>query len=122
MINFNAIADCLVMCRFLNRDLLTWDDYSEILSLLTGAEKTEKELKEIANNIVTLGRLYNIKSGLSMKDDIISDRFFTEPIGIKGSDGSYVSKEDYIQALEEYYRLRNWDKKGAPKFSPETDF
>ncbi|UCB46640.1 MAG: aldehyde ferredoxin oxidoreductase C-terminal domain-containing protein, partial [Spirochaetota bacterium] len=119
MINFNAIADCFVLCRFLNRDLLTWDDYSEIFSLLTGIEKTQKEFEEIANNIVTLGRLYNIGKGLTMVDDILPDRFFSEPVGIDGSKGNIVSKEDYIESLKQYYRLRNWDDNGVPQYSPQ---
>jgi aldehyde:ferredoxin oxidoreductase len=119
MINFNAIADCLILCRFLNRDLLTWDDYSEMLFLLTGIEKTTEELKKVANNIVSLGRMYNIKSGLTMRDDILPDRFFTEPSGITGSEGRTVSKAEYMLALKEYYRLRNWDEDGVPKFTPD---
>jgi len=118
MINFNVIADCFILCRFLNRDLLTWDDYSKMLFLLTGNEKKREKLEQIANNLITLGRLYNIKSGLSIRDDILPERFFSEPIGIPGSDGSAVSKERYFQQLTQYYRMRNWDEKGVPRFSP----
>jgi aldehyde:ferredoxin oxidoreductase len=120
MINFNAIADCFILCRFLNRDLLTWDDYSKMLYLLTGIEKTKREMEAIANNIVTLGRRYNIESGLTIQDDIIPDRFFTEQIGRLDSEKSSVSKEEYMQALKEYFRLRNWNEYGIPKFFPEV--
>jgi len=80
MINFNAIADCFVYCRFLNRDLLTWEDYSEALYLLTGMEKSQEELKEIANNTVTLGRWFNIKNRFGSKDDLLPERFYNEPL------------------------------------------
>ena len=42
MIDFNAIADCFILCRFLNRDLLTWQDYSRLLLLLTGLERARR--------------------------------------------------------------------------------
>ncbi len=115
MINFNAIADCFIFCRFLNRDLLTWEDYSETLYLLTGIEKDREELERIANNIVTLGRLYNIKYGLTMKDDLLPERFFTEPIGPEGSNGNVVLKSDYIKELQNYYLLRGWNSEGIPR-------
>jgi aldehyde:ferredoxin oxidoreductase len=118
MINFNAVADCFTLCRFLNRDLLTWDDYSEMLFLLTGMEKSQEEFVEIANNIVTLGRWYNVKLGFGKDEDMLPDRFYAEPNPSGESKGRTVSKEDYIRELELYYRFRNWDVRGVPRFCP----
>jgi len=122
MINFNGIADCFVYCRFLNRDLLTWEDYSEALYLLTGMEKSPDELKEIANNIITLGRWFNLKSGFGSQDDLLPERFYNEPLISGGSNGFMVDKKDYLREVKHYYFLRNWDENGIPRFMPEHLF
>jgi aldehyde:ferredoxin oxidoreductase len=67
------------------------------------------DLKEIANNISTLRRLINIREGWSKQDDMLPSRFFEEPVG-----GKRLNKEEFLYMLEEYYRLRGWDKQGIP--------
>jgi aldehyde:ferredoxin oxidoreductase len=118
MIDFNAIADCFVLCRFLNRDLLTWADYSRMLHLLTGLEKDEKELKGIANDIVTLGRWYNLARGLGPADDLLPARFYEEPNVSAKSGGHVVSRPEYLAELKRYYARRNWDGEGVPRYRP----
>ncbi|MGQ9616951.1 MAG: aldehyde ferredoxin oxidoreductase family protein [Spirochaetota bacterium] len=119
MINFNAIAECFIYCRFLNRDLLTWEDYAEALYLLTGMSKSKEELKGIANDIITLGRWYNIKNGLTMKDDLLPERFYNEPNVSRQSGGTTVSREDYLRELRRYYSYRRWSEDGIPLYMPE---
>jgi len=119
MINFNAIADCFIFCRFLNRDLLTWDDYSNVLYLLTGIEKDKKEFEKIANDIVTLGRWYNIKGGLTSKNDLLPERFFNEPNISVRSNGEIISKDEYIKEIKNYYSIRKWNNNGIPNYMPK---
>jgi aldehyde:ferredoxin oxidoreductase len=114
MINFNAIADCFVFCRFLNRDLLTYDDYSEVLYLLTGMEKKRDDFVEIANRIVTLGRWYNLQEGLSVEEDMLPNRFYTEPNESLNSGGRTVDREAFRREIGKYYALRGWDERGVP--------
>jgi aldehyde:ferredoxin oxidoreductase len=118
MIDFNAIADCFILCRFLNRDLLTWADYSRMLYLLTGMEKGEAELKGIANDIVTLGRWYNLRRGLTQADDLLPARFYREANVSAKSGGHVVSRQDYLAELKRYYALRNWNEEGVPRYRP----
>ncbi|MFW6137996.1 MAG: aldehyde ferredoxin oxidoreductase family protein [Spirochaetota bacterium] len=118
MVNFNAIADCFILCRFLNRDLLTWEDYSESLYLLTGMEKTKKQLTETANNIITMGRWFNMETMLNSSDDLLPERFYTQPIISMGSRGAVVDKGEYLKELKQYYSLRNWNEQGMPNFRP----
>ena len=114
MINFNAIADCFILCRFLNRDLLTYDDYSEMLYLLTGMEKRKNDFIQIANRIVTLGRQYNLQEGLSAEEDMLPERFFSEPNESLNSGGRTVDHDAYRREIGKYYKLRGWDKRGIP--------
>jgi aldehyde:ferredoxin oxidoreductase len=118
MINFNVIADSMILCRFLNRDLLTWEDYTEMLFLLTGIEKGRGDLEKIANDIVTLGRRINIKGGFTSRDDALPERFYNEPIGPENSQRHAVSKQEYERELKLYYKMRNWDENGIPTYDP----
>jgi aldehyde:ferredoxin oxidoreductase len=118
MIDFNAIADCLVLCRFLNRDLLAWGDYSRMLYLLTGLQKSETELKAAARDIATLGRWYNLGCGLGPQDDLLPERFFGEAHADGGSAGRRLSREEYLAELGRYYALRGWNGQGVPGYRP----
>jgi aldehyde:ferredoxin oxidoreductase len=118
MIDFNVVGDCFILCRFLNRDLLTWADYSRMLYLLTGLRKDEKELKGIANDIVTLGRWYNLARGLGLADDLLPARFYEEPNVSAKSGGHVVSRQEYLAELRRYYARRNWDEQGVPRYRP----
>jgi aldehyde:ferredoxin oxidoreductase len=114
MVNFNAIADCFILCRFLNRDLLTYEDYAEMLYLLTGMKKKEEDFIGIANHIVTMGRSYNLQDGLSTEDDMLPERFFSEASDSLNSGGHTLNREAYRQEIVRYYALRGWDDKGVP--------
>ena len=118
MIDFNAVADCLILCRFLNRDLLTWGDYSRMLQLLTGRVSGEAELKRIANDLATLGRWGNLERGLGAADDRLPGRFFSEPNVSERSGGHAVSEADFLSELRRYYALRNWNGEGVPNYRP----
>ena len=118
MIDFNAIADCFVLCRFLNRDLLGWEDYSRMLYLLTGMERSEAELKAVARDITTLGRWYNLGCGLGPGDDLLPERFFREAHADGGSAGQRLSREEYLKELARYYALRGWSEQGVPGYRP----
>jgi aldehyde:ferredoxin oxidoreductase len=118
MIDFNAVGDCFIFCRFLNRDLLTWADYSRLLYLLTGMRKTESELKATARDITTLGRWYNLARGLGLEDDLLPARFYEEPNVSAQSGGHVVSRQEYLRELRRYYALRGWDEQGVPGYRP----
>ncbi|MBA7525814.1 hypothetical protein ES705_17971 [subsurface metagenome] len=68
-----------------------------------------------ANNIVTLGRLYNIKNGLNLYDDLLPERFYTESNISEGAEGKIISKKDYMEEIKKYYSLRGWDEEGIPE-------
>ncbi len=118
MMDFNTVGDCFILCRFLNRDLLAWADYSRLLYLLTGLEKGEAELKGLANEVTTLGKWYNLARGLGLADDLLPARFYEEPNVSAKSGGHVVSREEHLAELRRYYARRNWDGEGVPRYRP----
>ena len=105
-----TLQDALILCRFY-RDLYLWDEFAEIVRITTGMELDKEGLQKIASNIQDAGRLFNIREGLTRADDTLPTRFFTEWIGAKKS---VITKEQLERLINDYYRLRGWDKDGVP--------
>jgi len=109
-----TIFDTLILCRFL-RDVVQWDDLTVILKATTGLSYKKEQLKEIAEDITTLRRLFNIREGLTKEDDLLPERMFKEA---RKDDGKVLRKEEFLFMLNDYYKLRNWDTEGKPRKLP----
>ena len=65
--------------------------------------------------VFTILKAYNIRQGLTRKDDSWPDRFFNEQMPEGPAKGAILSRDTIEQVLDEYYELRGWDKKtGLP--------
>ena len=104
-----TIMDTMIICRFF-RDMVGWPELLTLTKATTGLDVGEPRLKEIANNITTFRRLINLREGWTKEDDMLPPRFFEEPINGK----KVIKKDNFIYMLEEYYRLRGWNKEGKP--------
>jgi aldehyde:ferredoxin oxidoreductase len=109
-----VILDSLIACHF-GRDLFfNWDDLVSLLQLVTGKVTTKAELQEKANRTVTTARKFNLREGISRKDDTLPKRFMEEPLPEGGSQGSIVKKEELNKMVDDYYSLRGWTNEGIP--------
>lgn len=106
-----TLFDCLIFCRFY-RDLVSWEDFSTVIAATCGQQFNKKELQSIANKITGWTRLFNLKAGISKKEDTLPPRFFQEPLDKEGK--QIITKEELKYMLNDYYRLRGWDKEGVP--------
>ena len=66
---------------------------------------------KIGTRIWNLKRLFNLKAGLSAKDDTLAPRMLKDPIPAGPYQGQ-VNKLDVM--MTEYYSLRGWNAKGVP--------
>jgi aldehyde:ferredoxin oxidoreductase len=105
-----VLFDSLVLCRFF-RDIYTWDRLSRIIAMTTGMELDKEGLTALAARISDQARLFNIEMGLTKADDVLPERFFSEPLT---PSGSVLTKEDYETMRADYYRVRGWDEEGRP--------
>jgi aldehyde:ferredoxin oxidoreductase len=78
------------------------------------------ELMEAGERICTLERMFNNREGASRKDDMLPERYFTEPtpLGPEGMKDKLIDRDKYELLLDEYYGAHAWDIKGVP--TPET--
>ncbi|MBI2355472.1 MAG: aldehyde ferredoxin oxidoreductase family protein [Deltaproteobacteria bacterium] len=109
----NAAVDSLVACKF-SFFGASLEEYAELLSAATGCEYSPQRLKEIGRRIVLTERFYNCANGFSRRDDMLPERFFSEP-GTSG-DGVEIPPIDrrrFEEELEKYYRIRGLNSDGC---------
>ncbi len=105
-----TIFDSLVLCRFY-RDLYQWEELSLMIKAATGLELDKDGLRKIAKNIMDDTRRFNIREGLSKKDDLLPKRFYTEPLP---ETGKVITEDQMKQLVADYYQERGWDEDGNP--------
>ena len=61
-----------------------------------------------------MARMFNIREGLSSKDDYLPDRLF-EPLEQGTERERQITREDFAKALKLYYEAMGWDPEtGVP--------
>lgn len=110
--NLGALMDSLLLCKF-GRYIYNFQNMAEMLSLVTGYNYTAEQMIEIAERIVTLTRLINVKMGVDRSKDQLPRRLY-EPVEFEGKEYK-LTKEEVERALDMYYELRGWDERGVPR-------
>ena len=108
------IHDALILCRFFRDIYWDWDNLLTIVEVTTGLKLDEKGLRKIAANIQDETRRFNLREGVTAKDDTLPKRFFDEPLG---KQGKTISRADLQTMVRDYYALRGWDEQGVPRGS-----
>ena len=106
------IYDTLHLCRFA-RKIYTWSKLVTMINALTGFGCNESDVKLVAERINTLARMFNVREGISKKDDTISGKYIRETVKVNETKVQ-LAEEEIILMVEEYYKLRGWDKNGLP--------
>jgi aldehyde:ferredoxin oxidoreductase len=106
------IHDSLILCRFYRDIYWDWNYLSTIVELTTGLKLDEKGLRKVSSNIQNETRRFNLREGITAKDDTLPKRFFDEPLG---KDEKTIRREDLQKMLQDYYALRGWSSEGIPK-------
>ena len=105
-----TIFDSLILCRFY-RDLYQWDELAAIIKGTTGLEMDKEKMRSIASAITNNTRLFNLKQGLTTKEDKLPKRFYTEALP---ETGKVVNEGQMDQLIRDYYKARGWTDKGKP--------
>jgi len=86
-------------------ELVRWTNY------ITGWDMTVNEYMKTGERIWNLQRLYNVRCGISRKDDTLPERITMLP-------GTHSERATHVPSLNiqlaEYYDYRNWDEFGIP--------
>ena len=114
--DFGTVIDSIGVCKFgtFFPPALYWDRIATALSLVTGFEIDVERLKVIGERIVNLQRMFNVREGITRKDDTQPRRLLEERSPSPGRAKGHVV---YLKPmLDEYYQLRSWDvETGIPR-------
>ena len=106
-----AIRDALIVCWYTcSWPPIFWvEDFAPLLAATTGEQAfgDPQELMHIGARLVTLKRCFNVREGITRRDDTLPRRFTHEPMPSGPSRGQTVNLGPM---LDEYYALYGWDK------------
>jgi len=117
LVSFGELAGVLGVCRFSfqssEKKNLNLKRLSNLMSALTGWNLTPIDLLKIGERAYTLKRCFNVREGITRKDDTLPKRLMA-PLTSGPTKGVKVENLDGM--LDEFYDAFEWDKKtGAPK-------
>ncbi len=128
-----VLCDCSTFCSFLFSNADSFLDPSveagmsneltekriatvtEMLASATGIEFTPAEIFKIGERVNVLARCFNIREGITRKDDYLPKRLAEEGIPGGPSAGAKTTKEDQDFLLDQYYELFGYDSDGIPR-------
>jgi aldehyde:ferredoxin oxidoreductase len=83
--------------------------FEKWLTYITGETFSSGHLQEIGARIFNLERMYNLREGLTARDDTLPPRILYEPTFKHMTSGHPLG-----QLLPRYYKNRGWDANGVP--------
>ncbi|MDH5708556.1 MAG: aldehyde ferredoxin oxidoreductase family protein [Hylemonella sp.] len=86
-------------------------DVAPQVAAACGDEYTTEELEKIGERIWNMEREFNLRAGLTAKDDTLPKRLLTEAAKTGPAKGRV---NDLGKMLPHYYEVRGWDKDGKP--------
>jgi len=110
--NFFALKFSGIWCDFWAIDL---EQIAILMRHLWGRDVSRDELMQLGERIWNLGRLFNLREGLTAADDTVPARLHDEALGEGPAAGIAIGRDEFAAALAEYYELRGWDEAGVPR-------
>jgi aldehyde:ferredoxin oxidoreductase len=113
-----TITNCLEICTW-NTTIsgleINLEDVASLISAVTGRDVDVVDVRDIADRVWNLERAFQVREGISRKDDVLKGRLWDEPMHGGPLDGLKVDKVKWQKMLDEYYEYNGWDKKtGIP--------
>jgi aldehyde:ferredoxin oxidoreductase len=98
------------MCNFIPYG---FDRMVELLRGVTGWNVNLFEMMKVGERMNTLCRAYNLREGITAKDDTLPKRFFQQ-IGDPKPTTDTLDEGEWTAAKQTYYQLMGWDAEGVP--------
>ncbi len=106
----DALGVCYYISRYFTPDLISLDDYKNLLNSATGANFTKSDLLLIGERIINVEKAFNtLHARFSRNDDVPPRRFLEEKIKSGKYKGVKIDRARWEKMLDEYYKLHNWD-------------
>ncbi len=109
--SYRLIQDCAVTCMFVPYNL---ERTVELIKSATGWDTGMVEMLKVAQRVLTLARVYNMREGLTVDDDVLPKRVYQQHVGGASEKNPPYEKVKMDRAKGYYYSLMGWDKNGVP--------
>jgi aldehyde:ferredoxin oxidoreductase len=110
MQDYGGLYNSLKLCQFIMRGV-TVQEVVDCLNHVTGWDMDIAEFMRSGERASNLKRLYNIRLGMSRKDDTLPYRILNEALPDGGA-ANYLPNLDAM--LDEHYEYRGWTQDGVP--------
>ena len=110
--NFMGIFNPLGLCKFLFLGRVGPKMIAGWMRAVTGWDMDDHELLAASERIVNIKRLYNVRLGVTRKDDVLPRRLLTQPRPSGRAKGVLPQLD---RMLDELYDLRGWSDDGIPR-------
>lgn len=112
MQNWHEVLESLIICKFLG---IPPGHIPGLYTLITGIPASLDCLLKAGERIYNLKRMFNVRCGITRKDDILPYRIMSEGLREGGTLGNVISPDELNAMLDEYYMVRGWSENGVPK-------
>lgn len=102
--NWQHFLDCALVCHFLPYDPT---QMTKLMNAVTGWDADPAEYLRAGERYITLARLFNLREGLTARDDTLPKRFF-QAFNSGPLTGKAPSVETFEQARSMYYEFNGW--------------
>ncbi len=110
MQDYGGLFNSLKLCQFILR-AVTVQEVVECLNYVTGWDMGIAEFLRAGERASNLKRLYNVRLGMTRKEDTLPHRILHEALP-EGGAANYLPNLDAM--LDEYYEHREWTNSGIP--------
>ncbi len=101
----SVMPNCLTMCSFPGWSVR---ELTDMVNAATGWDCTEYELLKVGERALTLARTFNMREGLTVEDDHLSERSYGPTRGGALAEGG-IDREELREAVHTYYAMMGWD-------------
>lgn len=110
---FHDVIDWCIFTAVPEFRAISLNQLAQITEYITGWRTSLFELMKAGERWVNMGRAFNIKHGLTGKDDTLPPRFF-EPMREGTLKGHAVDRRQFEEAKQLYYEMMGWDQDSKP--------
>ena len=86
----------------------------QLVTAVTGWDFSAYEFMRIGERRNALMRWYNYREGFTAADDVLPERYYTEPIRTGRHQGQVIDRNKFAAMLLLYYQMAGWDNAGRP--------
>ncbi len=112
-----AMLNSCVLCSFASGHVWGGETAKIIVGMLNplcGWNMTEDDFWKTSRRILTMERCFNVREGISRKDDRLPKRLMTEKLPAGPMKGAVFTEENTKKMQDEYYSYMGWDENGIP--------